>query len=111
MLEGAAIPAYQCPVDPLAAEVRGLVPSDLINSETGFANNDDGMLKRTVSNGLVGVRPADISDGLSQTVAFSERLTRWGGTVDDQLDNSITRRRLMGFTDATLGTTQIDVSR
>lgn len=109
LFAGAAIPTYQCPVDPVASQVRGLVPSYLINSGTGFANSNDGMYTRTASNALVGVRPAQISDGMSQTVAFSERLIPLGRDSYDRLDNPVGRRRLFGFTDPMRAATQIDV--
>ena len=106
-LEGAAIPAYQCPVDPLSSEVRGLVPNYLINSGTGFAGSDDGMY--TFAPSLVGVRPRDITDGLSQTVAFNERLIAIGHEGYDQLDDPDTRRRVMALTDAMQQAAQLDV--
>lgn len=108
-LEGAAIDVYQCPADPLASATQGLAPSYRINSGSGFGGNVDGMFARAPSNALIGVRPQDVSDGLSQTVAFSERLIWLGPEAFDDVQNSVTRRRLIAMTDRMRDPAQIDV--
>ena len=109
LFAGAAIPTYQCPVDPLTSTVRGLVPNYLMNSGTGFAGSDDGMYTFVPTRRTVGVRPRDITDGLSQTVAFNERLIGIGHEGYDRLDDPDTRRRVMAHTDAMQAASQIDV--
>jgi type II secretory pathway pseudopilin PulG len=109
LFEGASIPVYQCPVDPLAAATQGLAPSYRINSGSGFGESIDGMYARTPSNALIGVRPQEVSDGLSQTVFFSERLIGLGRDAYADTPNVHTRRRLMATTDRMRDPDQIDL--
>ncbi len=97
--ENVDIAAYRCPVDPLAEQFRGIVPSYRICSGTGFGLHD----------GVSGVRPQEITDGLSQTVAFSERLIETLGELDDADGSPHIRRRLIGYAEKLRDPARIDL--
>ena len=68
-LMGAAVPVYACPEDSLQKGINGLALSYLLNMGTGYGGYNDGFVKP-----VPGLKPRDISDGLSNTVAISEKL-------------------------------------
>jgi prepilin-type processing-associated H-X9-DG protein len=91
-LMGAAVPVYACPEDPLQQGINGLALNYLLNKGTGYGGYNDGF-KKTMGE----LKPSDISDGLSNTVAISEKLLSsrkdaFGGnfyepTADERLRN------------------------
>ena len=68
-LLGAAVPVYACPEDPLQQGINGLALNYLLNEGTGYGGYDNGFMKS-----VAGLKARDISDGLSNTVAISEKL-------------------------------------
>ena len=68
-LSGAAVPVYACPEDSLQQGINGLALNYLLNKGTGYGGYDDGFMKSVAE-----LKPKDISDGLSNTVAISEKL-------------------------------------
>ena len=68
-LSGAAVPVYACPEDSLQQGINGLALNYLLNKGTGYGGYNDGF-KKTMGE----LKPSDISDGLSNTVAISEKL-------------------------------------
>lgn len=66
---GASFSVLACPSDPAQSLARERALSYRLNTGTGWGDHDDGFLRRQG-----GLRPRDVTDGLSQTAAFSERL-------------------------------------
>lgn len=98
VLRDVAVPVYQCPSDPLQATVRGRFPSYLLNVGTGFRQRDDGFLPA----GDAAVTPRDVTDGLSNTVCYAEKLLPESATPapDGSQPRRIARLRGIATTDA-----------
>jgi len=82
-LSGAGVPVYACPEDPLQQGINGLALNYLLNSGSGYGDFEDGFMKLSGE-----LKAADITDGLSNTVAVAEKLlyssklgTPWSGSI------------------------------
>jgi len=69
----ASTPYFACPSDPVESITHGRALNYFLNLGTGYGNFDDGFVK---AHGQVSAR--DVTDGLSQTVMFSEKLIYLG---------------------------------
>jgi prepilin-type N-terminal cleavage/methylation domain-containing protein len=70
-LSDVSVSAYVCPADSLQSTSRGRITSYPMNFGTGYGSQRDGFFKYANGRGL---RAADVTDGLSNTIAFSEKL-------------------------------------
>jgi prepilin-type N-terminal cleavage/methylation domain-containing protein len=106
---GASTPVLACPADPVQSLAGYRALSYHINDGTGYGGHEDGFRHKHT-----GITPADVTDGLSQTAAFSERLVYRGhkepGIPDDGPFTPTRDQRLRrtATTDAYHGADQID---
>lgn len=68
-IAGVSLAVYACPADGVQSLARGRISSYPLNIGTGFRDFDDGFIRSGAATGA-----ADMTDGLSNTVAFSEKL-------------------------------------
>lgn len=106
--EGATMSIYACPADPLQGIVHGRVLSYYLNVGSGFGNQDDGFVGKDWP-----IRPANVTDGLSNTAAFSEKLIYPGhelGSIPNGifLPTADQKRRRMATTDPFYGADQMN---
>ena len=106
-----SIPVYACPSDPLQDLAKGRVCSYHLNVGTGYGDNSDGF--RQYHGPPISAK--DVTDGLSNTVAFSEKLlypgSQWqlypSETVVELSDDL--KRRRMATTDPFREAHQMDL--
>lgn len=103
MLADARIPVYACASDDSQSIVGGRALSYLLNRGSLFGGESDGMLNRYKS-----VAPSEVTDGLSNTTLFAEKLLYAGRAVQyvpDEFLSAIEKRRRMAYTEAFWGAT------
>lgn len=103
-LSGVDIPTYSCPSDFLQAEFRGRITSYPMNFGTGFLRHQDAF-RGASGNKLRNLGARDVTDGLSSTVVFSEKLLHGRSDAPSrplmQADLSrVSRLRIAATTDA-----------
>lgn len=101
-----SLPVYACPADAAQSIARGRAISCLMNVGSLFGDEDDAMR----SHGH-GIAPRDVTDGLSNTVAVSERLLYYGsleGVAPVQGPSRDVRLRRMARTEAFRARGEID---
>lgn len=104
-------PVFACPSDPLQSSISGRVTNYLINQGTGFKNRNDGFLSQNYEQGRA-IAARDVRDGLSQTVAYSEKLIYAGDEITMGFGSFVPSRdqaaRRMATTDPYYQSDQLD---